>query len=125
METTAPAPGAATVLRPTAVPRRWIEPLLGVDAGIGHDPADPAVRRFWTAIVGPGAVADLLRLVAAARLGRLIRQPTHLGVLAAEGLVERRAGTVVAPPRIPHLTEAHIRRLTPSLRAEYRRLIGE
>lgn len=121
----APVPGAASVPRPTAVPRPWIEPLLGIDPGDGHDPADPAVRRFWTAIIGPGAVADLLRLIAAARLGKLIRQPTRLGTLAAEGLIERRASTVVAPPKVPHLSEAQQRRLAPSLRAEYRRLIGD
>jgi hypothetical protein len=119
----APAPGAATVLRPTVVPRPWIEPLLGVDAGVGHHPADPAVRRFWTAVVGPGAVADLLRLIAAAGEGRVIREPIHLPVLAAEGLVERRAATVAVGPRVPHLGEKQLRRLTPKLRAEYRRLL--
>jgi hypothetical protein len=121
----APVPGAASVPRPTAVPRPWIEPLLGIDAGDGHDPADPAVRRYWTAIIGPGAVADLLRLIAAARLGKLIRQPTRLGALAAEGLIERRAATVIAPPRVPYLSEGQQRRLTPRLRAEYRQLVGD
>jgi hypothetical protein len=121
----APAPGAAAVLRPTVVPRRWIEPLLGIDPGVGHHPSDPAVRRFWTAIVGPGAVADLLRLIAAARDGRVVREPIHLSVLAAEGLVERRAATVAVSPRVPHLGERQLCRLRPRLRAEYRRIIDE
>lgn len=126
----APAPGATTVanqpatsLRPTVVPRPWIEPLLGIDGGDGHEPSDPAVRRFWTAAIGPGAVTDLLRLVAAARDGRVIRRPVHLAVLAAEGLVDERAATVSVGPRVPFLAERQLRRLSPRLRAEYRRCV--
>jgi hypothetical protein len=121
----APAPGAAAVPRPTVVPRRWIEPLLGIDPGVGHHPSDPAVRRFWTAVIGPGAVADLLRLIAAARDGRVVREPIHLTVLVAEGLVERRAATVSVSPRVPHLGEKQLCRLRPRLRAEYRMLLAE
>ncbi|HSQ38030.1 MAG TPA: hypothetical protein VLS92_09080, partial [Acidimicrobiia bacterium] len=72
----APASGAAEVmpLRPTAIPRPYIHPLLAASNGhAGHNPDDPAVRRYWSALVGPGAVADLLRLTATARRGGRLR----------------------------------------------------
>jgi hypothetical protein len=120
----APAPGTEGIAhRVTALPRPWIRPRL-LPAGGGHAPDDPAVRRFWTALVGPGAVADLLRLTAAARSGRRIRRPIHLPVLLREGLVERHGGTILVYPRIPTLRPRHLKLLRPSLRAEYRRLTG-
>jgi hypothetical protein len=81
------------------------------------------VRRFWTAIVGPGAVADLLRLIAATRSGRRLREPLHLGTLAAEGLIEREGQIVLVRPRVPYLGASQLRRLRPALRAEYRGLL--
>jgi hypothetical protein len=119
----APAPGAAAVRWLAATERPWIEPCLGVDPGSGHHPADPAVRRYWTAVLGPGAVADLLRLLTAARTGRLIRRPYNLPALVAEGLVETRAETILVPPRVPYLGEKQMRRLSPRLRSEYRFLL--
>jgi hypothetical protein len=119
----APAPGIATA-RPTVVPRRWIAALLFDRDAPGHEPTDPAVRRFWTAVVGPGAVADLLRLTAAAHSGRRVREPIHLGVLAAEGLVALHDGAVLVRPRIPHLGDRHLGLLSPAMRAEYRRVIA-
>lgn len=123
----APAPGAAEVipLRPTVIPRPWIRPRLApVNGQPAHDPDDPAVRRYWSALVGPGAVADLLRLHVAARRGRRLRRPLHLGSLLREGLIHRDAGTILVPARIPALDEGQQRRLHPSLRAEYRRALG-
>jgi len=70
-------------------------------------------------VVGPGAVADLLRLTAAAASGRRLREPLHLAQLAAEGLVLRDGEIVLVRPRIPYLGEGHLRRLRPELRAEY------
>ena len=118
----APAPGTATA-RPTIVPRPWVVALLFDRKAPGHAPTEPAVRRFWTAVVGPGAVADLLRLTAAAQSGRRLLEPVHLGLLAAEGLVARNGNLVLVRPMIPFLDERHQRMLNPSLRAEYRRLI--
>jgi len=123
----APASGAAEVipLRPTAIPRPWIHPRLAESNGHpGHDPDDPAVRRYWSALVGPGAVADLLRLTATARRGGRLRQPLHLPSLLAEGLIHRDREAIVVPQRIPALDDGQQRRLHPSLRAEYRRTIG-
>lgn len=120
----APAPGTVAALRPTVIPRPWIRAVPRQESSRGHLPTDPAVRRFWTALIGPGAVADLLRLVAAATNGRTLREPLHLAVLAAEGLVDRSPGIVAVPTRIPFLDEGRQRRLRPSLRAEYRTLLA-
>ncbi|MCB2223054.1 MAG: hypothetical protein KQH83_02675 [Actinobacteria bacterium] len=116
----APVPGAEeTIPRVTALPRPWIRPRLLHTGRAGHAPDDPAVRRFWVALVGPGAVADLLRLTAAARTGRQIRRPVHLAVLLREGLAEREGDDILVHPRVPTLLPCHLRRLRPSLRAEY------
>ena len=120
----APAPGAAEVvlLRPTAVPRPYIHPRLSpADGRPAHDPEDPIVRRYWSALVGPGAVADLLRLTTAARRGRRLRRPLHLPSLLREGLVRRDGEAIVVPDRVPALDDGQQRRLHPTLRAEYRR----
>lgn len=119
----APAPGTTTAFRPTAVPRPIIAALAFERDTPGHEPHDPMVRRFWTAIVGPGAVADLLRLIAATRSGRRLREPLHLGILAAEGLIEREGPIVLVRPRVPYLGASQLRRLRPALRAEYRGLL--
>ena len=123
----APAPGAAEVtrLRPTAIPRPYIHPrLTPADGPTGHAPDDPMVRRYWSALVGPGAVADLLRLTAAARRGRRLRRPLHLSSLLREGLVHRDGEAILVPDRIALLDDGQQRRLHPSLRAEYRRRLG-
>jgi len=117
----APASGAAgvTISRVTALPRPWIRPRLAAGEFPGHAPDDPGVRRFWTAIVGPGAVADLLRLTAAARTGRQIRRPVHLPVLLREGLAHRNGADILVFAEIPPLAAVHRRRLRPALRVEY------
>ena len=123
----APAPDAAEVVTPsrvTALPRPWIRPRLADPAVPGHAPDDPAVRRFWTAVVGPGAVADLLRLTAAARSGRKIRRPVHLSLLLREGLAHWDGHHVLVHPNVPALAPTHWTRLRPALRVEYRPLVS-
>jgi hypothetical protein len=125
----APVPGAAEVthLRPTAIPRPYIRPRLTTtdnNTTSSHNPDDPLVRRYWSALVGPGAVADLLRLTTAARKGHRLRRPLHLAALLREGLITRDGEAIVVPERIPTLDDAQQRRLHPSLRAEYRRHLG-
>ena len=115
----APASGTTVAIRPTAQPRSWVAPLLFDRHAPGHAPDDPAVRRFWTAIMGPSAVADLLRLTAAASTGRRIQEPLRLATLAAEGLIHRAGSIVLVRPTVPYLHEAHLRRLRPALRTEY------
>jgi hypothetical protein len=111
-------------VRPTAVPRPWIHPILIANGDPGLAPDDPAVRRFWTSLIGPGAVADLLRLTAAARTGRALRRPLHLTDLLTEGLVLRRSQVILVHRDVPRLTPAHVRRLRPALRVEYRRVVA-
>jgi hypothetical protein len=120
----APVPGAAEAPcpRPTARSRPWIRPVLIENRERGHAPDDPAVRRFWTALIGPGAVADLLRLTAAARTGRVLRRPLRLGSLLHEGLVRRTGDEILVFREVPPLAARHLRRLHPALRAEYRRI---
>ena len=120
----APAPGTVAAYRPTVVPRPWVTASFRPGPVRGHHPTEAAVRRFWTALIGPGAVADLLRLIAAARSGRRLREPLHLGVLAAEGLAHPAAGKVLVAPLVPHLDEGRIARLRPALRIEYRSLLS-
>ena len=121
----APASGttAATTppdtTRPTALPRPLVAPLLFDRAVEGHDPDDPVAHRFWCAVIGPGAVADLLRLTAAAHSGRRIREPLRLALLAREGLVIRQGPVVLVRPRIPFLGRRHLRMIHPTLRAQY------
>ncbi len=121
----APAPGPVDSLRPTAIPRPWIKPLLiaSRDRRADHAADDPAVRRYWSAIIGPGAVADLLRLISAAVAGRALRRPLHLQVLLREGLVQAGAGSLLVERRVPALSDGQQSRLSPRLRAEYRSLL--
>ncbi|MGH8875253.1 MAG: hypothetical protein ACRDVM_08395 [Acidimicrobiia bacterium] len=104
-------------------PTVWVRPLIRptLERLDGIDPSDPYVRRFWTAAIGPGAVADLLRMVAAARRGAGIRHPLFLHVLVRESLAGHRDGRVWVVDRVPPLPSVLARRLSPGLRAEHRR----
>lgn len=113
----APPPGAAgsrSLIRPRLAP-----------PGEGFPPDHPYVRRFWTAAIGPGAVADLLRLTAAARQGGALRRPVHLASLAREGLVGFQRGDLWVRPVVPPLSTAQLRRLPSFLRAEHARWMSD
>ena len=64
----APPSGAVEALRATVHQRPFVRPELWSDtlSGLGYPHHHRYVRRYWTAVIGPGAVADLLRLAAAA-----------------------------------------------------------
>ncbi len=117
----APLSGAAGSTRPTVwrrplvAPEPWDDPLNAIGYPVHH----PYVRRYWTAAIGPGAVADLLRMAAAARDGNRLRRPLHLPTLLTEGLVRARAGRLLVRPTVPPLPARHARRLPPALRAEH------
>ena len=100
------------LIRPVAIP------------GPGHRVDDPVMRRFWVAVVGAGAVEDLLRLITAARRGKRIKNPKFLSTLIREGLATSDGRTVTVRRLIPPLGTAHRRRLSPAMRAEYDRLYG-
>ncbi len=104
--------------RPWVAPHLWHDPL----AELGYPPTHAYVRRYWTAVIGPGAVADLLRLAVAASRGRALPRPVHLGNLARHDLVRVRGGRLLVRATIPPLPASHVGRLPPSLREEHRRL---
>ncbi|MGH8936897.1 MAG: hypothetical protein ACRDXD_11670 [Acidimicrobiia bacterium] len=119
----APLSGAAEP-SPTTVRRRPVlTPTLWTDAELpGYAPDHPYIRRFWTAVLGPGAVADLLRLITAARRQLPVREPLHLAELARAGLVRFEPGRVWVRETVPPLSAPHIRRLPPALRGEHQRM---
>ena len=114
--TSRPGVSGAREIRPTAVQRRSISPLIESGAPAGVDATDSYVRRYWIPSIGPGAVADLLRLTAAAHSGRSLPVPIHLPSLLRARLVRRDAGTLFVPDTVRPLDHALIRRLPPSLR---------
>ncbi len=105
-------------MRPFVVPVPWVDAA----AALGFPPDHPYVRRYWTAVLGWGAVADLLRLVTAASRAEPLRRPIHLPQLIREGLVLATAGETRVRMTIPPLSAAHVRRLPPGLRREHARL---
>ncbi len=120
----APPSGAAEFVRPSVQQRPWVAPDLWHDplAELGYPPTHPYVRRYWTAAIGPGAVADLLRLAVAASRGRALPKPLHLDVLARHGLVLAADGRLLVRATIPPVPASYRRRLPPALREEHRRL---
>jgi hypothetical protein len=119
----APHPGAAaSPVRRTARQRSIITPLpweTTNPAITTYGPDHPYVRRYWTATIGPGAVADLLRLATAAQRGRSLRRPTHLHVLVRANLVHTQGGQLFVRTKIPQLNTIHIRLLPPDLRRSH------
>ena len=116
----APSPGA--VCRIPAQRRYSISPrLLPAEARAGLDPSHPYVRTYWTAAVGPGAVADLLRLIAAAQREETIPHPLFLPVLCREGLVHHAGRSVWVRGLVPPIKREHLSRLSPTLRRRHRR----
>lgn len=115
-----PLPGVSDTLliRRTAQVRSQITPTIVPSTDGGFPVTHPYVRRYWVAAIGPGAVADLLRLAAAAQSGRSLRMPTHLPTLLREGLVIRNGNDVAIPNLIPQLPNSLLPRLTPRLRGE-------
>ena len=123
----APTSGAAEGLphphRRTAQPRTHITPVVwacwnGADYPLDH----PYVRRFWTALIGPGAVADLLRLATAAQRGRSLLRPVHLPTLTRAGFVTHAGNRSWSAPPSLASAPSDIRRLHPALREEHRSL---
>jgi hypothetical protein len=90
----------------------------------GYPPDHNYVRRYWTAAIGAGAVADLLRLMQAAKRGRSIRRPVSTPVLARSGLIVGRGARLYVRSTVPPLPKELLRRLPPSLRQEIANLDG-
>ena len=71
--------------------------------------------------MGQGAVADLLRLIAAARREETIPHPLYLPVLCREGLAHHADQTVWVRGLVPPLGRVHLPRLPLVLRKRHRR----
>lgn len=116
--TAAPSPGGAG--RRSVQRRTRVAPLLTKDARRPAFPVEhPYVRRFWTAALGPGAVADLMRLIVAARNGRSLPHPEYLHLLTGAGLVIHASGRIWVAPFVPPLGAAQLRRMNPAMRTEH------
>jgi hypothetical protein len=99
--------------------RGTVTPQVWPDTTDGYPPDHPYVRRYWTALLGPGAVAELLRLATAAARGRSLPRPLHLRSLARYRLVTSRGDLLLVRAAIPRLTAPQVRRLHPHLRVEH------
>ena len=71
------------------------------------------------AALGPGAVAELLRLVSAAGKGEEVRLPRHLPQLLKAGLVTVVDGTLGVRERIPPVPPEMRWRFPPDLAAQH------
>jgi len=119
----ATVPGAAEPRpqRRTIVKRPLVTPILSSDQTNGYTPTDRYVREFLIPLIGPGAVADLLRLTAAAHSGRPIKLPVNLTTLVREGLASRTGDAgIVVPPTVQPLGRHQVRRLPHALRRTHR-----
>ncbi len=125
----APHPGAAVhavdSTRPTVTKRRTVEPAVWDGRPEGFPIQHPYVRRFWTAVIGPGAVADLMRLAVAAQRGRSLPLPISTGVLVREGLVAWKRGRLLAGASVPPVPTRHLRRMPPALRREHQQALTD
>ena len=108
--------------RRTAIGRSRVTPVLASTEQPGYLPTHVYVRRFWIAVLGPGAVADLLRLTAAAQSGRSLKEPIHLASLLRLGLVSWENGSISVTDRIPPVPEDLVRRFPPALRRAHARM---
>lgn len=111
----APSPGAAARIsaqrRTNVSPRLWPAPLIG-----GIRPTHPYVRAYWSAILGPSAVADLMRMIVAAGRSAALPYPLFVHALAREGLVHHLQGHIWVHSNVAPLGAQQVARLTPRLR---------
>lgn len=107
-------------LRPTVGKRQLVSVTI-TPSGAGFPAHDLYVRRFWTALLGPSAITELLRIAEAARKGERIPRPIHLHSLMEVGLVQVVDGEIVVGELIPPLPISLVRRLSPALRYAHER----
>ncbi len=114
----APLPGVAAPIRRTARMRRIVTPHPWPNSDDGTSLLDHDARRRWCALIGPGAVADLLRLATAAARGRSLPRPVSLDTLARYGLVTSHDAQVLVRTTFPVIPVGLVQRLHPSLRPD-------
>ena len=104
--------------------RPVIVPTLFEGVADGVPATHPYVRTFWIPIIGPGAVADLCRLTAAAQRGRPLKLPVNLTTLARRGMVRRGRDGISVAGSVRSLTPAEARRLPPGVRLQHQRFVA-
>ncbi|MCL1592884.1 MAG: hypothetical protein M3132_00855 [Actinomycetia bacterium] len=109
--------------RRTALTRTDVSPVLADSAATGYPPTHRYVRQFWIAVLGPGAVADLLRLTAAAHSGRSLKEPIYLESLLRIGLVVWHDGSITVADKVPPVPEYLVQRFPPALRRAHARAV--
>lgn len=109
---------AGTRVRPTARVRPTV-PVVLQPRESGIDPADPYVRKFWVAALGPGAVAELLRMVNAAERGEEVRLPRYLPHLLRADLVSIIDGKLAVVSLIPPVPAEMRWRFPPDVAAQH------
>lgn len=109
---------AGAPLRPTARIRPTV-PVRLIESSHGIEPSDPYVRKFWVAALGPGAVAELLRLISAAGKGDEVRLPRYLPHLLRARLVTIVDGTLAVSALVPRVPPQMRWRFPPDLAAQH------
>lgn len=115
---------AGAPVRPTARIRPTV-PVKLIPSNNGIEPSDPYVRRFWVAALGPGAVAELLRLVSAAGKGEEVRLPRHLPQLLRSGLVSVVGDTLAVVERLPVVPAEMRWRFPPGVAGEHSKWLAD
>lgn len=118
MESAPPPDAADTPPRRTAQQRPLVTPVPAPAVG-GYPFSHHAARRWWSALLGPGAVADLFRLATAAQRGRSLPRPVHLDQLARFGLIRFAGGGIEVTTALPRLPQQWVRQLHPAIRREH------
>lgn len=111
------APEAGVVPTVAIRAERRAKILAGPPDGMRSDSI--YVRRFWVAAIGPGAVADMLRIISAARRKTTVLHPLYLHVLVATGLAGFDGRTITVADPVPILPPHLVKRLPPALRREH------
>lgn len=109
---------AGARVRPSARVRPTV-PVVLQPRESGIDPADPYIRKFWVAALGPGAVAELLRMVNAAERGEEVRLPRYLPHLLRADLVSISEGKLAVVSRIPPVPVEMRWRFPPDIAAQH------
>lgn len=107
-------------LRRTVQPRVLVTPLQWLPGQpLDYAAAHIYVRTFWTALLGPSAVADYLRLVRAAERHGTLKRPRSLNRLARAQLVRQTDRGLEVRMTTPPLSAAQVLRLAPAVRRDH------
>ncbi len=115
---------AGAPVRPSARVRPTV-PVRLISAESGIPPSDPYIRKFWVAAIGPGAVAELLRLVRAAGKGEEVRLPRYLPQLLRAGLVSVVDGTLAVRELVPQVPAELRWRFPPDIAVQHAAWLAE